>query len=141
MEAVPRSGWRRCLLAWEDESVTNCSFLLHDIVLQDRVSDRWRWLLDPVASFSVKGTYQYITTSVDPLDRGMYDDVSQRQVPLKVFVFSWRLLRDRLPIRDNLLRRGIIYQDGISCIGGCRTSENATHLLFRCDIFGTVWHY
>lgn len=49
--------WRRHLLTWEEESVTNFSLLLHDVVLQDRVPDRWRWLLDPVVGYSVMGTY------------------------------------------------------------------------------------
>lgn len=71
----------------------------------------------------------------------MLDALWQRQVPLKVSVFTWRLLRDRFPTRDNLLRMGIIYQDSTSCIRGCRFSETAAHLLLRCDIFGSVWHY
>lgn len=94
-----------------------------------------------VIGYSVKGTYQYITTYVNSLDRGMFDVVWQRQVPLKVSVFTWRILRDRLPTQDNLLRRGIIHQDDTPCIGGCRSSETAEHLLLRCDIFGSVWHY
>jgi len=133
--------WRRRLLAWEEESVTNCSFLLHDIVLQDRAPNRWRWLLDTVAGYSVKGTYQYITTTDNSLERGRFDVVWQRQVPLKVSVFTWRLLRDRLPTRDNLLHRGIIHQDGTSCIGGCGSSETAAHLILQCDVFGSMWHY
>jgi len=40
--------WRRCLLAWEEESVTNCSFLLHDIVLQDSAPDRCSGYLIPL---------------------------------------------------------------------------------------------
>jgi len=130
--------WRRRLLAWEEESVTNCSFLLHNIVLQDNALDRWRWLLDTVAGYSVKGTYQYITTSVNSLERSMFDAVWQRQVPLKVSVFTWRLLRQRLPTRDNLLCRGIICQDGTSCIGGCGFSETVAHLILQCDVFGSV---
>jgi len=59
---------------------------------------------------------------------------------LKVSVFTWRLLR-QVPTRDNLLRRGIIHQDGISCIGGCNFSETAAHLILHCDVFGSVWHY
>lgn len=31
--------WRHRLFAWEDECVRECSVLLHNIVLQDTVSD------------------------------------------------------------------------------------------------------
>jgi len=34
--------WRRRLLAWEEESVTECVALLSDIDLQDTTVDRWR---------------------------------------------------------------------------------------------------
>ena len=34
--------WWRRLLAWEEESVTECSSLLCNIVLQDHVLGRWR---------------------------------------------------------------------------------------------------
>jgi hypothetical protein len=33
--------WRRRLLAWEEESVRECSLLLHNIVLQDNITDTW----------------------------------------------------------------------------------------------------
>lgn len=45
---------RRRLFAWEEESVTECSVLLHDIVLQDHLIDRMRWLLDPFTGYTLK---------------------------------------------------------------------------------------
>jgi len=38
-------GWRRRLLAWEEESVRECSTLLNNIILQDHIQDKWKWLL------------------------------------------------------------------------------------------------
>ena len=55
--------WRRRLLAWEEDNVRECILLLHDVVLQVNVSDKWRWLLDPVNGYSVREAYRYITTS------------------------------------------------------------------------------
>jgi len=57
-----------------------------------------------------------------------------------VSVFAWRLTRNRLPTKDNLIRRRIIQHDNASCISGCGSGETADHLLFRCDHFGRVWH-
>jgi len=39
--------WRRRLFAWEEECLRECSVLLHNFVLKESVSDKWRWLLDP----------------------------------------------------------------------------------------------
>jgi hypothetical protein len=40
-------------------------------------------------------------------------------VPLKVSIFVWRLLRDRLPTKANLVSRGIISADTQHCVAGC----------------------
>jgi len=44
--------------------------LLHNIVLQDQLLDRWRWLLDPIHGYSVKGTYHFLTSVDDAPERG-----------------------------------------------------------------------
>jgi len=130
--------WRRRLLVWEEESVTECTVLLHDIVLQDHTCDRWRWLLDPINGCSVKDTYHYLTSVDAPPDQGLFDYVWHKQVPLKVSLFSWRLLRNRLPTKDNLVRWHIIAEDN-TCVGECGSLETANHLLFRCDPFSSIW--
>jgi len=72
----------------------------------------------------------------EPLERGLVDDVWLKQVPLKVSLFVWRLFRNRLPTKDNLLRRHVLHLDNITCVGGCGSLENAEHLLLGCDFFG-----
>jgi len=62
-------------------------------------------------------------------------------VPLKVVLFAWRLFRDRLPTKDNLLRCGVIPNDSRLCVAGCGLEESSTHLFLHCNIFGSVWHY
>jgi len=127
--------WRRRLLAWEEESVSQCASVLHNVVLQDHIIDRWRWLLDPINGYSVEGTYSYLTAPGIHLECGMSVDLWKKQVPLKVSVFVWRFLRNRIPTKDNLLPRRIISLDDTSCTGGCGSSETVTHLLIHCDFF------
>lgn len=77
-------GWRRRLHAWEEKSVTKWSILLHDVVLQANVHDRWRWLIDPTHGYSAKRTYQFLMTMNEPPKRGSTDEVCHKQAPLKV---------------------------------------------------------
>ena len=98
--------WRRRLLAWEEETVTECSFLLRDIVLQDHIADRWWWILDPIDGYSIKAMYHYLTRPDVIVEPSISAAAWLKQVPLKVSVFVWRLLRNRLPTKDNLLREG-----------------------------------
>jgi hypothetical protein len=61
------------------------------------------------------------------------------QVPLKVFIFVLRLLRDRLPKKANLVTRDIISQEAQYCVPDCGCIESAQHLLFTCGTFGSLW--
>jgi len=131
--------WRRRLLAWEEDSVKECSEMLHNIVLQVEVADSWRWLLDPVHGYSVRNSYRFLTTSEEQVDRSPVDDVWHIQIPLKVSLFVWRLLRNRLPTKDNLLRRHVIYANDLAYVTGCGATETATHLFIVCDLAHTLW--
>jgi len=37
-------------------------------------------------------------------------------------------------------RRRALHPDDIYCIGSCGVLESTCHLLFRCAVFGSVWH-
>ena len=132
--------WRRRLFAWEEESVRECSLLLHNIVLQDSVNDTWRWLLDPIHGYSVREAYRYLTHSGDTVDRTLVDDVWHRHIPLKVSLLVWRLFRNRLPTKDNLLRRGVLGSTDITCaVPRCASTETVSHLFLQCDTFRELW--
>jgi hypothetical protein len=117
--------------------MSECASLLHNVVLQDNTIDRWRWILDPIHGYSMKEAYTYLSMATVPDGHAVFDGVWQKQV---VSVFVWQLLYNRLPTKDNLIRRRIIQHDNALCIGGCGSGETAYHLLFRCDYFGMVWH-
>jgi hypothetical protein len=67
------------------------------------------------------------------------DFIWHKQVPLKVSIVAWRLLRDRLPTKANLAKRGIITTTDRFCVVGCG-HEEYVHLSFlSCSAFGTLW--
>jgi len=60
------------------------------------------------------------------------------KIPSKDSIFAWRLIRDRLPTRNNLRRRGVEINDA-SC-PFCRShEEDASHLFFSCDKVLLLW--
>jgi hypothetical protein len=61
------------------------------------------------------------------------------QVPLKVSIFAWRLLRDRLPTKENMVTRGILSPAADLCVSGCGEMESAHHLFLSCGTFGSLW--
>jgi len=40
--------------------VEECCVLLHNIVMQDDVEDRWEWHLEPVKGYIVGGVYHLL---------------------------------------------------------------------------------
>lgn len=104
-----------------------CSVLLHNVVLQVTVQDTWRWLLDPIHGYSVRGAYHFITTSRIDADIHLVDSV------------VWHLLRDRLPTKDNLARRWVIQATDTACLAACGNLETTKHLFLGCDIHSSLW--
>ncbi|GKE85912.1 hypothetical protein Tco_1559654, partial [Tanacetum coccineum] len=71
-----------------------------DLSLQDEV-DGWTWSLDTSGSFSVS----ILRSCIDSLDLSRSDPANLRNelIPKKVNVFFWRLIRNCLPTKTNLV--------------------------------------
>jgi len=63
------------------------------------------------------------------------------QVPAKVSVFAWWLIRDRLPTKANMAYRGVIPTDDMFCVFGCGHVETAEHLFLSCSTFAPLWQH
>jgi hypothetical protein len=63
------------------------------------------------------------------------------QVSLKVSIFAWRLLRDMLPTKANLVSRRILSTAAHLCVSGCGEAESAQHLFISCGTFGSLWAF
>ncbi|GAU10201.1 hypothetical protein TSUD_420190, partial [Trifolium subterraneum] len=87
--------WRRQLWVWEEEMLRECQTLFSLFTLQIQSLDRWQWQPDPVEGYTVRGAYQLLTSQVSPTMDEADTLIWHSQVPLKVSVFAWRLLRDR----------------------------------------------
>jgi len=131
-------GCRRRLWDWEEETIGECCRLLDNFVLQTEVVDRWHWLHDIAGGYTVRGAYYILTSQVQLLGDDKGDLVWHKYVPVKVSFLAWRLLRDRLPTKDNLLQRGVLQQTVLQCVTGCGDTETASHLFFHCKNFGTL---
>ncbi|CAJ2670936.1 unnamed protein product [Trifolium pratense] len=131
--------WRRQLRAWEEELVRECQSLLMTFSLQDYVSDRWQWQPDPDDGYTVRGAYQLLTAQDAVTLDAAAGLIWHPHVPLKVSIFAWRLLRDRLPTKANLVTRAILSSEDHLCVSGCGEVESAQHLFLSCSTFGALW--
>jgi hypothetical protein len=134
-------SWRRGLFAWEEELVGELILLLHRVTLQVDKEDRWLCNLETSHVYSVHSAYKLLTFQPPTDSVVSASSLWNKDVPLKVVLFAWRLFRDRLPTKNNLIRRGVITIDAQLCADGCGSEETFDHLFLHCNIFGTIWHY
>jgi len=69
----------------------------------------------------------------------LQDIIWNKAVMLKISIFTWRLLRNQNPTKDNLVRRGIIQPNFNVCVRCCGIEESINHLFLGCDVFGCIW--
>jgi hypothetical protein len=96
------------------------------VVLSDD-RDRWVWVPNSSGAFTVNSTYWYIINLFVPQNLiGMYESQAfvslwNCRAPSKIQAFGWQLLLDRIPTRQNLLRRSINLVNGdhnYVCVAG-----------------------
>ncbi|GAU48381.1 hypothetical protein TSUD_118070, partial [Trifolium subterraneum] len=99
----------------------------------------WQWQPDPDEGYTVQGAYQLLTSQVSATMDDADKLIWHSQVPLKVCILAWRLLRDRLPTKVNLVTRGILSPADHFCVSRCGEAESALHLFISCSTFGSLW--
>lgn len=60
-----------------------------------------------------------------------FEEIWKLKIPAKAAIFAWRLVKDRLPTKNNLRRRQVQLNDTLCPF--CRNyEEEASHLFFSC---------
>ncbi|MCI18430.1 hypothetical protein A2U01_0039584, partial [Trifolium medium] len=102
--------WRRRLFQWEEECVTHLLASLENVCLTHE-DDKWRWSFDPEGNFSVKSAYDSLVKeivvgpNISVHEEYVFKHIWDSPAPSKVLAFSWQLLYDRVPTKENLLLR------------------------------------
>ena len=69
--------------------------------------------------------------------KGLWNGIWKLRVPLKVCHFLWRVVREVLPTKLNLLKRNVV-ADGLCEL--CRESnEDCLYALWLCDSVKAIW--
>ena len=61
----------------------------------------------------------------------------RRQIPLKIKIFGWLLIRGRLMMRS--LQQRYVPEADAGCVICSTMSEDCTHLFFECPLVQLVW--
>jgi hypothetical protein len=139
-------GWRRSLFEWEKLLLVDMLALLNSATLRLEEEDRWGWVPERGAHFSVKSTYQMIfalpnrQSVVEPWNEILFSRIWKSPAPSKVCGFVWQLLHGRIPTRKNLASRRVLQPGGdVSCVLCGEDIESELHLFVYCEIAMLLW--
>jgi hypothetical protein len=140
-----RLEWRRRFFVWEETLRDELEDLLASTNMS-RVDDTWVWKPGLNGIVSVKSTYvflDHLLNNYEPLSSLLsfaFKFIWKSGVPSKVCAFSWQLLLDRVPTRDNLHRRGVLNVANTLCPLCLEEVETACHLFLHCRFVAGIWY-
>ncbi|KAL0001429.1 hypothetical protein SO802_015210 [Lithocarpus litseifolius] len=110
----------------------------------DAVQDKLCWKYSNEGHYEVKSAYQIlvkdnsVTQGPTLQQKGAWNQIWSVKVPLKLNIFVWKLMRDRLQTMLSLFNRGI---SSLNLCPLCNEeSESTTHLFLLCPFTRACWH-
>ncbi|GLT95879.1 hypothetical protein SLE2022_135360 [Rubroshorea leprosula] len=131
--------WRRQLRAWEEDLALQLMAVIEGQQPTYGKQDEWSWKMGKTGHYTVKTTYEILSNREEDVVVN-HKKMWKSSIPSKVSVFSWQLLQDKLPTKDNLVKRGVlnVNQDNSCC--WCATApEKVDHFLLNCDFAYNIW--
>lgn len=132
-------NWRRDL--FESELLLADSFIgdLAQQQIQPHREDKWIWKHDHSGHYSSKSGYDLIWREIrGSIQNSDFVDLWKLKIPAKSAIFAWRLIKDRLPTKMNLIRRQVVVNDRLCPFCGLK-DEEAEHLFFSCSCTLPLW--
>ncbi|KAJ9538095.1 hypothetical protein OSB04_030828 [Centaurea solstitialis] len=111
---------------------------LQNLIIPNEDNRGWSWQLDDNGEFSVRSLRKFIDCLILPSADS--ETIWVKGVTSKANVHLWRVMNNRLPTMDNLIKRGVLVNsDGCKfCISN---QESADHVFAACSTTKTVSAY
>ncbi|KAE8729083.1 Ubiquitin-activating enzyme E1 1 [Hibiscus syriacus] len=133
---------RRSLSDWELVQFCDLMTLIHNIPLSKDLSDGWVWRGNGDGIYSVKTSVQ-ACSPVLSVDSFWMKFIWRGLVPPRVEVFLWQVVHHRLPVKQELQRRGVSAVIDVSC-PLCKKEANAQSFLIAWEHLvpnSRIWSY
>lgn len=119
--------------------------MLSNAELVQNVADEFDWTCEANEVFYVKFCFEVL------ISRSIVGLVTEEvryalsffwkvQAPSNILMFGWRLTLNRLPTRDQLMRRDIVVDDIYNnCAFSFKEEESKIHLFDMCEVSRRIW--
>lgn len=113
--------WRcvRNLYVWAKISIFECIFSLKSVVVHKNVIGKSTWKHNQGDVYSVKVVCNKFTNASSIIDTLFCDIISNKFTPLKVYLFTWKFVNNRLSTKHNLALQCLSYQRSHLCVVCC----------------------
>jgi len=133
-------GFRRTLMAWEEEEAYRLSCLLSSApILCSTNPDELLWCADPSKLFSVSSIYKWTESSLGsaiPVAASLWNNF----VPPKVQFFGWLAWLGKVKTSYFLHRIGILTGNvNLGCVFCHIEVESVEHILLHCPFVWRLW--
>ncbi|XP_058767576.1 uncharacterized protein LOC131641289 [Vicia villosa] len=99
--------------------------------------DIGRWAT--AREYSVKEVYKSLEQEDHQARSLPWCKIWIKAIPSNVSCLVWRVLQNRIPTKDNLLKRGVLSNSQLGCAGECGREESVSHLFFECPKIAGLW--
>lgn len=132
-------NWEWKARRWSQLAISEL-LALHNLGIQVHFSnkhDYWEWGPDGTKDFSVSLVRKLLRPSDNNANSVIFP--WNKVLPAKINIFGWRMLLNRLPTKDALIRRGINV-DNPGCIFCGSSGESMDHILTGCGFTNELWN-
>ncbi|XP_071705148.1 uncharacterized protein [Rutidosis leptorrhynchoides] len=103
----PNYNWANRISGRTATELDSLNHLILSFNLTENKCDSWSWVLSNSKVFSSSSLREYIDDRLLPIPACSDKTLINKLVPQKISIFVWRALRNRLPVRLELDKKGI----------------------------------
>jgi len=97
------------------------------------VLDKCVWKLDESSYYFINSAYSRLRFVEEGTHNSIYKVLWNLKALSSSMTTAWRVLVDRLPTRENLVKRGFILKSSLCVLGGDE-EESGSHVFFKCKV-------
>lgn len=82
---------------------------------------------------------KYLFSRATTEDSYFYKQFWSVKVPLKISIFAWKAVMNKIPTKENLIKRGVVINDSMNYPLCNMDIDSSRHLFFDCPVVYKVW--
>ncbi|XP_071717982.1 uncharacterized protein [Rutidosis leptorrhynchoides] len=129
--------WSRTPSGRAMDELAELNNLLSSVTISDR-PDSWKFSLDTSGIFTTSSMSNLINTLKYGINSRNLSLPRNKYVPQKVFIFSWKVIQQKIPVRSELDKKGIDLHT-ILCPLCDNHIETVDHALINCQKVSSIW--